>query len=116
MQPILKQKCSEAFQAGFEKGLAKGWENKLLSYENEIEFYKRFFKKERHLLSIRWISVDERLPTAKDADKAGDVLVYCYCGYAGVWRWDDVESHTNLIGYWMPLPKPPKELDPAEGR
>ena len=40
MAPIIEQKCSEAYQAGYEKGLADGWKNKLMSYENEIEFLK----------------------------------------------------------------------------
>lgn len=40
MQPILKQKCSEAFQAGYKKGMEDGWKKKLKAYENEIEFLK----------------------------------------------------------------------------
>ena len=38
MQPILKQKCSESFQAGYRKGLEDGWKRKLKAYENDIQF------------------------------------------------------------------------------
>ena len=37
MTPILKQKCTEAFKAGFEKGKAAGWEKRILAYENQIK-------------------------------------------------------------------------------
>ena len=40
MEPILKQKCEEAFQAGYKKGLEDGWKNKLKAYENEIASLK----------------------------------------------------------------------------
>lgn len=38
MQPILKQKCSESFLAGYKKGFEDGWKRKLLAYENDIQF------------------------------------------------------------------------------
>lgn len=41
MEPILKEKCEEAFQAGYKKGLEDGWKNKSLAYENQIEFLKK---------------------------------------------------------------------------
>lgn len=44
MQPILKQKCSEAFHAGYKKGLDEGWKQKLMSYESEIECLKILLK------------------------------------------------------------------------
>ena len=44
MQPILKQKCSEAFQAGYKKGLDEGWKKKLMSYESEIKCLKILLK------------------------------------------------------------------------
>lgn len=44
MNPILKQKCSEAFQAGYRKGLENGWKQKLMSYESEIECLKTMLK------------------------------------------------------------------------
>ena len=45
MQPILKQKCSEAYQAGYKKGLEDGWKKKLMTYESEIECLKTLLKK-----------------------------------------------------------------------
>ena len=41
MEPILKEKCKEAFQAGYKKGLEDGWKNKSKAYENEIAFLKK---------------------------------------------------------------------------
>ena len=46
VRPILKYKCSKAFQIGrksgleegYKKGLEDGWKNKSLAYENEIRF------------------------------------------------------------------------------
>lgn len=40
MGPIMKQKCSEAFQAGYKKGLEEGWNKKLMAYESEIACLK----------------------------------------------------------------------------
>jgi hypothetical protein len=40
MQPILEKKCSEAFQAGYKKGLEDGWKKKLMAYESEISCLK----------------------------------------------------------------------------
>lgn len=45
MKPILKQKCSEAYQAGYQKGLEDGWKRKSLAYENEVEFLKLMLQK-----------------------------------------------------------------------
>lgn len=39
--PIIENKCAEAFQAGYAKGLEDGWKNKLVAYENQIEFLKK---------------------------------------------------------------------------
>ena len=44
MNPILKQKCSEAFQAGYKKGMEDGWQKKLMAYESEIECLKTLVK------------------------------------------------------------------------
>ena len=44
MEPILKEKCEKAFQAGYKKGLEDGWKNKNRAYENEIEFLKKMAK------------------------------------------------------------------------
>ena len=46
MAPILEQKCAEAYQAGYEKGLEEGWKKKLMAYENEIECLKFLLKKQ----------------------------------------------------------------------
>ena len=55
MQPILKQKCSEAFQAGYEKGVEYGWRQKLMAYESEIACLKALLRVER---GIRATTVD----------------------------------------------------------
>ena len=47
MEPILKEKCEKAFQAGYKKGLEDGWKNKQLAYENQIEFLKKLLDKQR---------------------------------------------------------------------
>ena len=44
MEPILKEKCEEAFRAGYKKGWEDGCKNKNKAYENEIESLKRMAK------------------------------------------------------------------------
>ena len=41
MEPILKEKCDEAFKAGYRKGFEDGFKNKIKAYKNEIEFLKK---------------------------------------------------------------------------
>ena len=40
LAPILKEECNKAFQRGFEEGKQAGWDERILAYENEIEFLK----------------------------------------------------------------------------
>ncbi len=60
-----------------------------------------------------WISVEERLPTEKDADENGKVLV-CHKSMSGEkWNkffadWDMISYLTKVEIYWKPLPHPPK--------
>ena len=41
MQPILKQKCSEAYQEGYKKGMWMGFKQKNMAYESEIDCLKK---------------------------------------------------------------------------
>ena len=73
---------------------------------------------------MKWISVKERLPEC-------DQVVMCYKADRGVrigkhlaaTYADGVSAFKDCCGdyafgatHWMPLPEPPRELDPAEGR
>lgn len=114
MQPILKQKCSESFKAGFSEGLSKGWQNKLESYENQIKYLKLMVGALTH---SKWIPVTEMLPehfgvylitvqeeTGKRYSDAAD-----YDSFQKRWR---AYLHTGPraeVTHWMPLPEPPKE-------
>ena len=40
LNPIRKEECNKAFKRGFEKGKQAGWDEKVIAYENEIEFLK----------------------------------------------------------------------------
>ena len=44
MEPILKEKCEKAFEAGYKKGFEDGWKNKNKAYENDIAFLKKIAK------------------------------------------------------------------------
>lgn len=72
----------------------------------------------------RWIPVTERLP-----DTFGEYIVAVqdafgkrYSDYADFdlyklyWRTGLHRGVDEIVTHWMPLPEPPKELDPAEGR
>lgn len=41
MEPILKEKCDEAFKAGYKRGFEDGFKNKIKAYENDIKFLKK---------------------------------------------------------------------------
>lgn len=70
MKPILKQKCSEAYQKGLQEGIQKGWEKKSLAYENEVKFLKLILKKMEQGKPA-WIPVNERKP-----EEFVSVLIY----------------------------------------
>ena len=42
--PILKEECNKAFERGFEEGKKAGWDERVLAYENEIEFLKTIIR------------------------------------------------------------------------
>lgn len=44
LEPILKEECNKAFKRGFEEGKAAGWDERILAYENEIEFLKSIIR------------------------------------------------------------------------
>ncbi len=60
-----------------------------------------------------WISVEDRLPTEKDADENGKVLVWREMneGQAGLTKsildWNMVK-YCDKGSFWQPLPTPPK--------
>ena len=60
-----------------------------------------------------WISVDERLPTAEDANEYNEVLAICQDGKKTACQlWEFKSSYRPL--YWLPfsaLPQPPKGVE-----
>ena len=121
MEPILKEKCDEAYKAGYKKGFEAGGKNMSLAYENEINSLKRELGRKRFLLKDngeiipldhRWIPVEERLPEEECRclvlDAIGDIEMSVYDGEGG-FRLD----HRGVLqhpSHWMPLPEPPKEV------
>ena len=80
---------------------------------NGVTLANQVASSSKQLASNEWISVKDRLP-----DESGLVI-----GYDIVWGVGCFYYHTDMqtstwqqITHWMPLPQPPKELDPAEGR
>lgn len=58
----------------------------------------------------RWIPVKDRLPTEKDANEEGVVLVRNIgCPMYDAMDWDQVEMFRSSISHWMSLPEPLKE-------
>lgn len=58
----------------------------------------------------RWISVEERLPTEKDANPNKSILaIEIREGIAREWIWDSVALYPKSFTHWMPMPKLPKE-------
>ena len=55
----------------------------------------------------KWIPVTKRLPTAKDADKYGRVLVM-ELGMMSLVNYRGPINYPDKFPYWMPLPEPPK--------
>ena len=54
-----------------------------------------------------WISVKERLPTARDADAQQCVLAWHRFNGAMTMGWHQVEANPYAT-HWMPLPPPPE--------
>ena len=50
MAPIIEEKCNEAYQEGYKKGLEDGWNKKLMAYESEIECLRVLLKFENDIL------------------------------------------------------------------
>ena len=61
---------------------------------------------------MEWIKITDRLPTEKDADENGKVLVFRQVNESqkalskSIYDWFMVKYIEN--GYWMSLPEPPK--------
>ena len=58
-----------------------------------------------------WISVEKRLPTQAEADRAGYVLVWREDGNTDFCKWRDVPNGCvtgRTYTHWMPLPEPPE--------
>ena len=134
MAPLLKEECNKAFQRGFEEGKQAGWDERVLSYENEIECLKtvikgleeraapRFLWKDGEIIPLdrEWTPVSKRLPEYKM-----EVLTHAKMGTSGhfysvdeLYMCDDEIGWMNEEGFipqraaqvthWMPLPEPPK--------
>lgn len=57
----------------------------------------------------KWISVEERLPAAADANPYESILaIEKDDGFARAWCWDIVVRYPNEFTHWMPLPEPPE--------
>ena len=121
VRPILKYKCSKAFQIGrkqgreegYKKGRDDGWKNKSLAYENEIEFLKTLLDKTG---VPRWIPVEERLPELHTkvlccGVKGGRFIAELDTwGYEKHLCWDKKNGRgCPEVTHWMPLPEPPKD-------
>lgn len=124
---LLKEECNKAFKRGFEEGKQAGWDKRVLSYENEVEFLKtvikaleersapRFLFKDGEIIPLNyqeWIPVTKRLP-----EDYATVLAYdgssvepsLYSSKRGFWTYDQYESdYISGVTHWMPLPEPPK--------
>lgn len=60
---------------------------------------------------MKWIPIDERLPTKADADEEGNVFAIYQDGKKKIIvNWEDVNRFKEHITYWMHIPKFPKEL------
>lgn len=63
-------------------------------------------------LPIGWIPVTERLPKAEDANSFGEIMVWLRSTKTdALWKWRRAIDHPEAISHWMPLPKPPKEVE-----
>ena len=140
MEPILKEKCDEAYKAGYKKGFEAGGKNMSLAYENEINSLKRELGRKRFLLKDngeiipldhRWIPVTERLPEVVDSylvvvkykydyekEYSYDTDVATYNPYEPAYIDDCWNTYNDWdegqqyihVTHWMPLPEPPKEV------
>ena len=52
----------------------------------------------------KWIETSERLPTDKDEDENGEVLVKSTFGSCKIVTRNAVERHSEIYIKWMPLP------------
>lgn len=60
----------------------------------------------------RWIPVTERLPKVEDANSFGEIMVWLRrTETQALWKWRRAIDHPEAISHWMPLPKPPKEVE-----
>lgn len=72
-----------------------------LAYKNGYEQGKKD--------AVKWISIEERLPSAQDANPNGSVLaILKEEGFAKSWWHEIVARYPKEFTYWMPMPKPPK--------
>lgn len=58
-----------------------------------------------------WVDRDERLPTEKDADAQGCVIVWHVYNGVMVTGWFNVENN-RFISHWIPAITRPKNIDP----
>lgn len=58
--------------------------------------------------AMKWIPSREKLPTRKDADKYGRVLVIEH-GMIALANYCAPINYPDSFPFWLPLPEPPKE-------
>lgn len=57
-----------------------------------------------------WISRQERMPTAEDADALGCVLVWHIWQGVMVMGWHQVENN-RFVSHWTPMIQPPRNYE-----
>ena len=113
MQPILKQKCSEAFQEGYKKGMWMGFKQKKMAYESEIDCLKKIQFALHRSVPV-WIPVAERMPkyfvsVLGYMTDAGDFPAVRECYAIGDDFYFPALHGVHPVSHWMPMPEPPKD-------
>ena len=113
MKPILKQKCSEAYQAGYRKGIEDGWKKKLMAYESEMDYLKTI-QFALHRSVPKWIPVSEQLPRPNKLvlcwweSGDGEKEHYGFATFQSHGVWYVSNEGMPKVTHWMPLPEPPE--------
>jgi hypothetical protein len=96
----------EAYDLGVESVLHNHFN---LSWHDAEEVRKEVAKLQN---ALRWVPVTERLPKAEDANRFGEIMVWLRSTETqALWKWRRAVDHPEAITHWMPLPKPPKEVE-----
>ena len=112
MKPILKQKCSEAYQEGYKKGMWMGFKQKKMAYESEIDCLKKI-QFALYKSVPKWIPVTERLPEREDPVlcfiKNGQQDILTFDKFENLWVGMQWTYKRHAVTHWMPMPEPPQE-------